>query len=107
MRSPWAQSRDETINSLNSQKEPEISKILEQYEMYPSEELKLKAICSEIDKRIMAFPSQTKTQNYHREKLRDNYNELLADKINDQCVDLPEKIYAVAIFIQEEGLLRK
>ena len=55
----------------------------------------------------MAFPSQTKTQNYHREKLRDNYNELLAKVINDQCVDLPEKIYTAAIFIQEKGLLRK
>jgi hypothetical protein len=102
-----AQSRDETINSLNSQKEPEITKILEQYKMYSSEELMLEAICSEIDKRIMAFPSQTRTQNYHREKLRDNYNKLLDNVIDTQCVDLPKKIYAAAIFMQEEGLLRK
>jgi hypothetical protein len=102
-----AQSLKEEIELLNSQKEPEISEILEQYETYPSEELKLKAICSEIDKRIMAFPSQTKTQNYHREKLRDNYNKLLDNVIDAQCVDLPKKIYAAAIFMQEEGLLRK
>ncbi|MFN9176046.1 MAG: hypothetical protein ACK58N_16460 [Synechocystis sp.] len=102
-----AQSRKETIELLNSQKESEISEILEQYETYPSEELKLKEMCSEIDKRIMAFPCQTKTQNHHREKLRDNYNKLLGSVINDQCVDLPKKIYAAAIFMQEEGLLRK
>jgi hypothetical protein len=102
-----AQSRDETIKLLNSQKEPEISEILEQYEKYPSEELKLKEICSEINKRIMAFPSQTKTQKHHREKLRNNYNELLDSVISDQCLDFPKKIYAAAIFMQEEGLFRK
>jgi hypothetical protein len=102
-----AQSRDETIKLLNSQKEPEISEILEQYETYPSEELKLKEICSEIDRRIMAFPSQNKTQIHHREKLRKNYNELLDNVISDQSRDFSKKIYAAAIFMQEEGLFRK
>jgi hypothetical protein len=102
-----AQSRDETIKLLNSQKELEIREILEQYEEYPSEKLKLEEMCADINRKIMAFPSQTMTQKHHQEKLRNNYNKLFDSVISDQCRDFPEKIYAAAIFMQEEGLFRK
>lgn len=102
-----AQSNDEAIKLLNSQKEPEIREILKQYEEYSSEELKLREMCADINRKIMAFPSQNNTQNHHREKLRNNYNKLLDSVINDQCVEFAQKIDAAAIFMQEEGLFRK
>jgi len=102
-----AQSRDETIKLLNSQKELEIREILEQYEEYPSEKLKLEEMCADINRKIMAFLSQTMTQKHHQEKLRNNYNELLNNVINNQSLDFSEKIYAAAIFMQEESLFHK
>ena len=102
-----AQSHDEAIKLLNFQKEPEIREILKQYEGYSSEELQLKAICSEIDRRIRAFPSQTMTQKDLQEKLRNSYNELLNNVISNQSFEFSAKIYAAAIFMQEESLFHK